>query len=320
VLARLLADPRLATAVLTTTRAVARPFGFRLRARRGRVLAAASPYHAVRVPNGTFLGVLKIGPRDRARLIEVARRVAGLVAGPLPPAWEEELAAKGERWHRWLGVTAIVRAGGEPPPVEERDGLPLSAEDEAELARRIAQAPEDVAALLLVGLVRDGAEVGLSRLRGLFWARPLSEGAVRDARERIEHHDEERALLDSTVKSSDGFFTTFFVSPYSKYIARWAARRGLTPNAVTMVSLGVGIVAAAAFATGERAGLVAGAVLLQARSSTARRSTSSSPGSPSGRAAAGIPSGTWRPRRWRSRPPATRWTSRSRRCGGRSSR
>jgi hypothetical protein len=263
VLARLLADPRLATGALTTTRGLARPFGFRLRARRGRIIAAASPYHAVRVPNTTFLGVLKVGEPDRARLIEVARRLAGLVAA-LPPAWEEELAAKGERWHRWLGVTAIVRAGGEPPPVEARDHLPLPEEDAAELARRLAQAPEDVTALLLVGLVRDGVNVGLSRLRGLFWARPLSEAAVRAARERIEHHDEERALLNSTVKSSDGFFTTFFVSPYSKYIARWAARRGITPNAVTTVSLAVGIVAAAAFATGERAGLIAGAVLLQA--------------------------------------------------------
>ena len=27
------------------------------------------------------------------------------------------------------------------------------------------------------------------------------------------------------MKANDGFFTTFFVSPYSKYIARWAARQ-----------------------------------------------------------------------------------------------
>jgi hypothetical protein len=216
------------------------------------------------VPNATFLGVLNVAARDRERLAAVAQRLAALVDGPLPAAWEEELVAKGERWRRWLGVTAIMRAGGEPPPDEEQEHLPVPAEDEAELERRLALAPADVAALLLVGLVRDGAEVGLSRLRGLFWARPLSEADVLVAREKIEHHDEERALLDSAVKSSDGFFTTFFVSPYSKYIARWAARRGYTPNAVTIVSLGVGIVAAAAFATGERAGLVAGAVLLQA--------------------------------------------------------
>ena len=108
------------------------------------------------------------------------------------------------------------------------------------------------------------------------------------------------------MKANDGFFTTFFVSPYSKYIARWAARRGWTPNGVSTLSVAIGFVAAAAFATGERAWMIAGAVLLQAaftldcvdgqlarytrtftqvrragwtRSSTARRSTRSSPGS-----------------------------------------
>jgi phosphatidylglycerophosphate synthase len=71
------------------------------------------------------------------------------------------------------------------------------------------------------------------------------------------------ARLDAAVKADDSFFTTFLVSPYSKYIARWAAHRGLTPNAVTTASLGLGLLAAAAFATGERPGLIAGAVLLQ---------------------------------------------------------
>src|SRR5205085_1385778 len=76
--------------------------------------------------------------------------------------------------------------------------------------------------------------------------------------------NEERARLEASVKASDGFFTTFFVSPYSKYIARWAARRGLTPNQVTLTSAAVGALAAAAFATGHRPGLVVGAILLQA--------------------------------------------------------
>ena len=74
---------------------------------------------------------------------------------------------------------------------------------------------------------------------------------------------EEKERLDGAVKPVDGFFTTFFVSPYSRYIARWAARRGLTPNQVTAASFVLGILSAACFATGERWGLVAGAVLLQ---------------------------------------------------------
>src|SRR6185503_4747264 len=46
-------------------------------------------------------------------------------------------------------------------------------------------------------------------------------------------------------------------------VARWAARRGLTPNTVTAISMAVGIFAAAGFATGERWGMIAGALLLQ---------------------------------------------------------
>jgi phosphatidylglycerophosphate synthase len=76
-------------------------------------------------------------------------------------------------------------------------------------------------------------------------------------------HDADRARLDAAVKANDGVFTTFLVSPYSKYVARWAARRGLTPNQVTTFSLVLGLGAAAAFAAGTRAWLVAGAVALQ---------------------------------------------------------
>jgi phosphatidylglycerophosphate synthase len=100
-------------------------------------------------------------------------------------------------------------------------------------------------------------------LRSLFWSRPLSPEAAAYAERRIGEYDVDQVLLDSAVKSTDGFFTTFFVSPYSKYIARWAARRGLTPNQVTTVSMLLGALAAAGFATGERWGLVAGAILLQ---------------------------------------------------------
>ena len=113
-----------------------------------------------------------------------------------------------------------------------------------------------------MGLIRSGVHVRASHLRSLFWARPLSPPALDRAAADILDHDEDRELLNSAVKGSDGFFTTFFVSTYSKYIARWAARRGLTPNQVTLISAAVGVLAAAGFAIGERPGMVAGAVLL----------------------------------------------------------
>jgi phosphatidylglycerophosphate synthase len=74
---------------------------------------------------------------------------------------------------------------------------------------------------------------------------------------------DERVLLDRAVKQDDSPFTTFAVSPWSKYVAWWASRRRLTPNQVTMASLAVAVVAGACCATGARWGYVAGAVLLQ---------------------------------------------------------
>jgi phosphatidylglycerophosphate synthase len=137
----------------------------------------------------------------------------------------------------------------------------------ADVAERLAAlelpGADDVPALLTVGLVRSGVRINQSFLGRLFWARPFTEAELARASERIAEVDEDRVRLDSAVKANDGFFTTFFVSPYSKYIARWAARRGLDPNQVTTFSMLVGIAAAVAFGFGTRAGLIAGAVLLQ---------------------------------------------------------
>jgi phosphatidylglycerophosphate synthase len=276
-LAGLLADPRVATGILTSTRrAIGGAFPFRTRSVRGRVVSAASPYHSVQGPNAKFLGLLKVAAADRGELAAVAERLAAMSSPPISAPWREELSWKERRWRVALASSALARARHDEPPSEDDDPepepewldpegppAPLSADDEAELSRRLAAAPDDVSSLLLVGLVRAGGHVGVSHLRKLFWARPLSRDAVERAAAEITEYDEDRVLLDSAVKASDGFFTTFFVSPYSKYIARWAARRGLTPNAVTTVSLAIGVVAALAFATGERAGLIVGAILVQ---------------------------------------------------------
>jgi phosphatidylglycerophosphate synthase len=115
----------------------------------------------------------------------------------------------------------------------------------------------------LASLLEGRAAVTAVQLRELFWARPRSQADADQAAAEMATLDEDRLLLDSAVKANDSFFTTYFVSPYSKYLARWAAGRGWTPNLVTTVSLAIGVLAAIAFATGERAGLIAGALLLQ---------------------------------------------------------
>ena len=262
VLAGLLAEPKIRTGVLTTGGRAARPFGFKTRSNRGRIVSAGSPYHAVRRPTGSFLGVLKIAPDDRLGVAPVAERLAALVE-PGPPAdWREELDYKAGHWHRMLALRAMDRAPGEPAPaLQALDAAALTPEDAAELERRRASAPDDVTSLLLVGVIRSGVHVNASRLRSLFWARPGSPQALERAVQEIVEHDEDRELLNSAVKGSDGFFTTFFVSTYSKYIARWAARRGLTPNQVTLFSIFIGVLAAACFAYAERWSMVLGGVL-----------------------------------------------------------
>ncbi|MFF0218665.1 DUF5941 domain-containing protein [Streptomyces vinaceus] len=87
-----------------------------------------------------------------------------------------------------------------------------------------------------------------------------AERAAADA--AVAAVDDEAVRLRTAVKSRDGFFTTFFISPYSRYIARWCARRGLTPNQVTTASLITALIAAGCAATGERGGYVAAGVLL----------------------------------------------------------
>ena len=236
-LAGLLADPRVVSGILTGA-ATGDSWAFRTRAERGRLVSAGSAYHTVRKPGGYFLSLLKIDPRDRDTLVDTASRMARLAEPPLPREWEQEFELKREQWR-------------------------LEGESEQQLAQRADVVRSDPLPLLLVGLIRSQVHLANSYLRELFWARPLSPEAVDSAVQRMAGYDEDNVLLNSAVKGSDGFFTTFFVSPYSKFIARWAARRGWTPNGVTILSMALGIATAILFATGSRWGLISGAVMLQ---------------------------------------------------------
>ena len=201
----------------------------------GVILSAASGFHRTHRPDAAMLGVLKLDAAQRELLATTAERLAPLAADP-PADWEAELDRRERAWRE---------AGDEDPD------------------RRRALAREDVVALLAVGLVRSGLQLRGVTLRGLHWTRATSQEVADEAAARLPDVDEDRVLMNHAVKSVDGFFTTFFVSPYSRYLARWAGRRGLTPNQVTTASIVLGVLSAACFATGERGGLVAGAVLLQ---------------------------------------------------------
>ncbi|WP_244420140.1 DUF5941 domain-containing protein [Streptomyces hygroscopicus] len=110
----------------------------------------------------------------------------------------------------------------------------------------------------------DREEIPLHRveLGSLVATVALTPAQREDAREAVAAVDDEAVRLRTAVKSRDGFFTTYGISPYSRYLARWCARRGLTPNQVTTASLLTALIAAGCAATGTRGGFIAAGLLL----------------------------------------------------------
>ncbi|MFE2476306.1 DUF5941 domain-containing protein [Streptomyces sp. NPDC001194] len=127
----------------------------------------------------------------------------------------------------------------------------LPAEGDGPYADRLAAAVEAA-----------GTTVQHPELGTLVAAVPTTDAERAAADAAVAAVDDEAVRLRTAVKSRDGFFTTFFISPYSRYIARWCARRGLTPNQVTTASLITALIAAGCAATGERGGYIAAGVLL----------------------------------------------------------
>lgn len=273
-MANLLTDPRIRSGVLSTSRPMHALLAPKLRLARGRVVACESAYHSVISHNGTLLGMCKVSATDLGDAAVVAREIAGLTTAAPPDQWTDEFARKvADRGAAALGrsaglaVLADQLEAADPPPRGFPDPAHLRAEIASGYRLQVALPAEslrdDPLSLLVVGMIRRDVVMTTAHLRELFWDRPMSSAEADAAYHDLHAVDEDAVLLNSAVKATDGFFTTFFVSPYSRYIARWAAQRGLTPNQVTTASMVLGLLAAFAFATGDRGGMVAGAVLLQ---------------------------------------------------------
>ncbi|MEU6483757.1 DUF5941 domain-containing protein [Streptomyces sp. NPDC046887] len=159
---------------------------------------------------------------------------------------------------------ALAGAGAPPRPV-----VPATATD-APAAVQEAVLPDGAASALetvlpdqaAAALEADGTAVHRPELGTLVAAVPRDPQSAKETRDAVAAVDDEAVRLRSAVKARDGFFTTFCVSPYSRYLARWCARRGLTPNQVTTASLLTALIAAGCAATGTRGGYVAAGVLL----------------------------------------------------------
>ncbi|MFE0170736.1 DUF5941 domain-containing protein [Streptomyces sp. NPDC059002] len=118
--------------------------------------------------------------------------------------------------------------------------------------------PDDIAS----AMESAATDVHRPDLGSLVATVPTDPQARNEARQAVAAVDDEAVRLRTAVKSRDGFFTTYCISPYSRYIARWCARRGLTPNQVTTASLLTALIAAGCAATGTRGGFVAAGLLL----------------------------------------------------------
>ncbi|WP_326585531.1 CDP-alcohol phosphatidyltransferase family protein [Streptomyces sp. NBC_00481] len=125
-----------------------------------------------------------------------------------------------------------------------------------------AVAVDSLADRVVAALDTDGVSLYRPELGTLVAVVPADPQARNEARQAVDAVDDEAVRLRTAVKSRDGFFTTYCISPYSRYLARWCARRGLTPNQVTTASLITALIAAGCAATGTRGGFVAAGLLL----------------------------------------------------------
>ncbi|MEV1053029.1 DUF5941 domain-containing protein [Streptomyces sp. NPDC049887] len=162
-------------------------------------------------------------------------------------------------------LAALREAAAGPRPAAERPTAQSSQDSASSGAAATDTHParSDVLPdLVAVALTAGGAAPHRPELGTLVATVPGDPQDRNEARQAVAAVDDEDVRLRSAVKARDGFFTTFCISPYSRYLARWCARRGLTPNQVTTASLVTALIAAAAAATGTRGGFVAAGVLL----------------------------------------------------------
>ena len=118
--------------------------------------------------------------------------------------------------------------------------------------------------LALLGLVRTGVVVAANNPRLYVCHRVDSPEAATAADAALAAVDEPAAAVRMGVKEDDEFLATYLVHSYTPRLVAFFARRGITPNQVTWMSIAVGLVAAAVFAVGVRWLDIVGAVLLYA--------------------------------------------------------
>lgn len=184
---------------------------------------------------------------------------------------QERVAVVDPRFVGHLHALRLALTDPRFPAAAVPGALTAQPEARAALARAVARIPVGAGTAHLTDVLTDTLTESLDRevtglhrveLGSLVATVALTPAQREDAREAVATVDDEAVRLRTAVKSRDGFFTTYCISPYSRYLARWCARRGLTPNQVTTASLLTALIAAGCAATGTRGGFVAAGLLL----------------------------------------------------------
>ncbi|MFE3520846.1 DUF5941 domain-containing protein [Streptomyces sp. NPDC059161] len=213
---------------------------------------------------GPELGSLGFDVRSAQRPEDVAALLAEVPAG-------ERVALVDPRFVGHLHALRLALTDPRFPAASVPGALTVKAEARPALARALAGVPAPAAHVRTASVLADDIAAALEaqdvavhhpELGSLVATVPADEVAAAAAGRAVAAVDDEAVRLRNAVKSRDGFFTTHFISPYSRYLARWCARRGLTPNQVTTASLITALIAAGCAATGTRGGYVAAGVLL----------------------------------------------------------
>lgn len=126
----------------------------------------------------------------------------------------------------------------------------------AELAPTVVD-PEVAFQWLLIALVRAGVTLTAEPADPWPWSRNGAPATLTEAAA-------ERIRLQRANRADDGVYSVAVLRRLSKPLSALGARRGWSPNAITLASLIVGLSAAGLFAVGQRWAMVAGALLLQA--------------------------------------------------------
>ncbi|MFD5731941.1 DUF5941 domain-containing protein [Streptomyces sioyaensis] len=184
---------------------------------------------------------------------------------------QERVAVVDPRFVGHLHALRLALTDPRFPAAAVPGALTVQPEARGALARALGRIPVGAGTAHLTDVLTDTLTASLDRdeiglhhveLGTLVATVALTPAQREGARESVAAVDDEAVRLRTAVKSRDGFFTTFCISPYSRYLARWCAHRGLTPNQVTTASLVTALIAAGCAATGTRGGFVAAGLLL----------------------------------------------------------